>query len=368
MKHTCSLCGGKLKDGICTECGMNNQKSDEMYRDRLNRSEYDHASMESMSHVHTEQGVKQYKKPVLNKRAETAKAESPKLSAGAAAPKTGARAKTFRQQTGAGRYQGTSKTIGLVAVMILVIILAMAGLSVFSFVREAVDGGGTAVNYNYDEIQEQLPAQGEHWDNQLPAGIYMVGTDIPEGEYTVAGLEGSSFEVHDNTHSIYRQDSFGTEEYEVERAEGIPLFTGTLVCVNGMNPVSFVAENAQTQDLEERTDNPVTETVDVSGTMTAGTDFPAGTYDIQAVGEGFGYVTYEIPCVSPYNEDEQLYYSFGIMLEKNPTSEYPAYCSVYKNVVLPEGAVVDSEDYSCRLVPSSSIVSEDYEGFYENMY
>lgn len=367
MKYTCSLCGGKLKDGICTECGMNNQKSDEMYRDRLNRSEYDHASMESMSHVHTEQGVKQYKKPVLNKRAETAKAESPKLSAGAA-PKTGARAKTFRQQTGAGRYQGTSKTIVLVAVMILVIILATAGLSVFSFVREAVDGGGTVVSYNYDEIQEQLPAQGEHWDNQLPAGIYMVGTDIPEGEYTVTGLEGSGFEVHDKTHSIYRQDSFGTEEYEVERAEGIPLFTGTLVCVNGMNPVSFVSENAQTQDLEERTDNPVTETVDVSGTMTAGTDFPAGTYDIQAVGEGFGYVTYEIPCVSPYNEDEQLYYSFGIMLEKNPTSEYPAYCSVYKNVVLPEGAVVDSEDYSCRLVPSSSIVSEDYEGFYENMY
>ena len=44
MKYTCSLCGGKLKDGICTECGMNNQKSDEMYRDCLNRSKYDHAS------------------------------------------------------------------------------------------------------------------------------------------------------------------------------------------------------------------------------------------------------------------------------------------------------------------------------------
>ena len=79
MKYTCSLCGGKLKDGICTECGMNNQKSDEMYRDCLNRSKYDHASMESMSHVHTEQGVKQYKQPVLNenKRAGNGKAESP---------------------------------------------------------------------------------------------------------------------------------------------------------------------------------------------------------------------------------------------------------------------------------------------------
>lgn len=380
MKDTCSLCGGKLKDGICTECGMNNRKSDEMYQDRLNRTKYDHVSMESMSHVHTEQGVKQYKPPVLNKNKGdgNGKTESPGQNKRTSF-KTGAGAKTFRLQTGtrdfrrqagSGRYQGAARTMVLVAAIILVLILAMTGLSVFHFTRETMDGDGTAVSYNYeyDEIQEQLPAQGDHWDSQLPAGMYMVGTDIPEGEYAVTGSEGSSFEVHDNTHSIYRRESFGTEEYEIDRAEGIPLFAGTLVCVDGMNPVSFVSENAQTQDLEERTANPVTETIDVSGTMTAGTDFPAGTYDIQAAEEGFGYVTYEIPYTNPYNENEQLYYSFGIMLEKNPTSEYPAYCSVYKNVVLPEGAVVDSEDYSCRLVPSGSIVSEDYEKFYENMY
>lgn len=390
MKNTCSLCGGKLKNGICTECGMNNQKSDEMYRDRLNRSKYDHASMESMSHVHTEQGVKQYQQPVLNenKRAGTAKAETPRQKTGTAS-KNRAGGQAFRQQAGTRRYQGTdfkniksfssaseerksqsSKKIVLVAVIILVLILATAGLSVAGFVWEAIDGGGTVVSYNYDygEIQDQLPAQGEHWDNQLPAGMYMAGVDIPEGEYAVTGPEGSSFEVHDNTHSIYRQESFGTEEYEIERAEGIPLFTGALVCVDGMNPVSFVSENAQTQDLEERIANPVTEAIDVSGTMTAGTDFPAGTYDIEAVGEDFGYVTYEIPYEDPYSDGEQSYYSFGVMMEKNPTSEYPAYCSVYKNVVLPEGAVVDSEGYSCRLVPSSGIVSEDYDGFYDNMY
>ena len=142
---------------------------------------------------------------------------------------------------------------------------------------------------------------------------------------------------HDNTHSIYRREAFGTEEYEIEQAEGIPLFTGALVCVDGMNPVSFVSENAQTQDLEDRTPNPVTETVEVNGTMTAGTDFPAGTYDIEAAGEDFGYITYEVPYEDPYSEGEQSYYSFGVMMEKNPTSEYPAYCSVYKNVVLQRG-------------------------------
>ena len=332
-----------------------------------------------------------------NKRAGKGKAESPGQNKGTA-PKTGTGAKAFRQQpgnqafrqqAGVGRYQGTdfkniksafsaskgrksqsSKTMVVVAVIILVFILVTAGMSVFGFIREATDGSGAVVSYTYDyeEIQEQLPAQGEHWDSQLPAGMYMVGTDIPEGEYTVTGSEGSSFEVHDNTHSIYRRESFGTEEYEIERAEGIPLFTGTLVCVDGMNPVSFVSENAQTQNLEERTDNPVTETIDVSGTKTAGIDFPAGTYDIEAVGEDFGYVTYEIPYEDPYSDGEQSYYSFGVMMEKTPTSEYPAYCSVYKNVVLPEGTTVNSEGYSCRLVPSSGIVSEDYNGFYDNLY
>ena len=31
MGKRCSLCGGKLRKGICTECGMDNRKSDERY-------------------------------------------------------------------------------------------------------------------------------------------------------------------------------------------------------------------------------------------------------------------------------------------------------------------------------------------------
>lgn len=39
MRNTCSLCGGKLKDGICTECGMDNRKSDAVYKSALNQSD-----------------------------------------------------------------------------------------------------------------------------------------------------------------------------------------------------------------------------------------------------------------------------------------------------------------------------------------
>ena len=31
MGKRCRLCGGKLRNGICTECGMDNRKTDEKY-------------------------------------------------------------------------------------------------------------------------------------------------------------------------------------------------------------------------------------------------------------------------------------------------------------------------------------------------
>ena len=389
MKYTCSLCGGKLKDGVCTECGMDNRKSDEMYRNCLNRSKYDHTSMGTMSHVNTEEGAENYKQPVLNenrnKSTGKSKGENPRKNS-AADWKTMAGTALPKKQERRGGYKSTdlknikgfssasvqkknqpSKLIAL-AILIAVVILVMLGLSMASFIGQATDNGSSVVNYEYVEVLEEIPAQGEHWDNELPAGMYMVGVDIPEGEYVVSGQDGSSFEVHDSTHSIYYQESFGTEEYEIEQAEGVPLFKGALVCVDGMNPVSFASENAQTQALESRISNPLAEAVDATGIMTAGVDFPAGTYDIQPTGDNFGYITYEIPYEDPYSEGEQSYYSFGIMLEREPSEEYPEYSSAYRNVVLPEGAIVNAEDYSCQLVPSSSIISEDYQSYYENMY
>ena len=44
----CSLCGGKLNsDMICTECGLDNTKSDKNYR--INQSDCDHMPL---THVH----------------------------------------------------------------------------------------------------------------------------------------------------------------------------------------------------------------------------------------------------------------------------------------------------------------------------
>ena len=110
MKNTCSLCGGKLKDGICTECGMDNRKSDEMYRNCLNRSKYDHTSMGTMSHVHTEEGAENYKQPVLNenrnKSTGKSKGENPRKNS-AADWKTMAGTALPKKQERRGGYKST---------------------------------------------------------------------------------------------------------------------------------------------------------------------------------------------------------------------------------------------------------------------
>lgn len=63
MKKSCTLCGGKLKDGICTECGMDNRKSDEMYQKALNQSDCKNMRL---SHVHTDKKAEPYESPVIN--------------------------------------------------------------------------------------------------------------------------------------------------------------------------------------------------------------------------------------------------------------------------------------------------------------
>lgn len=58
----CSLCGGKLNsNGICTECGLDNNKSDKNYR--INQSECDH---EPLTHVHYGKNEKPEKQPKPN--------------------------------------------------------------------------------------------------------------------------------------------------------------------------------------------------------------------------------------------------------------------------------------------------------------
>ena len=127
MRNTCSLCGGKLKDGICTECGMDNRKSDEAYKSVLNQS--DCANMK-FSHVHEEGKAQAYEKPRMNQTREPEERKAGDSAAEKARDKGAASYSTSQyQSSGAytprtftqGQKQG-KKSIGLILIIGIIVV------------------------------------------------------------------------------------------------------------------------------------------------------------------------------------------------------------------------------------------------------
>lgn len=380
MKRACSLCGGKLRDGICTECGMDNRKSDEMYRTTLNQSDCEHRSL---SHVHDEKSSMPYKRPVMNKTREPDCESAQDGSArkqekfqrrqvsGTYTPKTFSRAGSSSSSSGM-----KPQTLTAVILVCIVVFVLAAVILVQESKQTSIPEAGWSAEWHveemnperydpYAELEEELNPTGEIWEMEMPAGMYVVGVDIPEGEYLLTGKAGSSYDVYDAEHLLAVHEMFGTDEYQILQAEGVKLFAGAVVCVDGLFPVKFYTENAQIQNMSERTVNPLTEEIEISGKSLAGEDFPEGTYDIYAVGEAFGIFQFELELV---REDYTVPFSLSIFMEENPTEEHPEYCSVYRNVVLPKGTSVDSEEMTIKLVPSEGIITQEYLDFYKNMY
>lgn len=371
MKNTCSLCGGRLKNGVCTECGMDNRKSDELYKEVLNQSDCENMKF---SHVHENGKAKSYQSPKMNqtRKREEKKQKDFTESTDAYTPRT------FVQNQKQGKKSaGLILTVGLVIVGVVIFMAngmlrdsAVSEPEVIwdeSFPEEDFSMEEDTFPDEYDPfafVEEELNPEGEVWEQELAAGMYVVGMDIPEGEYILTGEEGSSYGVFDREHSLTDRRSFGEEE-QIFQVEGIKLFQGALVCVDGFYPVKFSTENAQLQDMGSKEANPLTETYEFSGTAVAGEDFPEGTYDVYAVGDEFGIFQFSLDLV---RVDYTVPFSFSTLMEKYPTEEYPEYCSVYKNVVLPKGAVLESETLQLQLVPSPEITTTEYISFYDNTY
>lgn len=72
---TCFLCGGRVRNGICTECGMDNRKSDDSYR--LNTGECDR---EPLTHVHVHEKEESEKKEKVKKAADSERKKNWKLN------------------------------------------------------------------------------------------------------------------------------------------------------------------------------------------------------------------------------------------------------------------------------------------------
>lgn len=368
----CSLCGGKLNSsGICTECGLDNSKSDKNYR--INRSDCDGMPL---THVHEEKEKYRPDRKADHREINHKETNHKKRDYG----KQGYRMNES-DMTGKKRRKHvqtpdiTNRRRPLKIVILAIIVIAILGnlyeehkYDIEYAVGDAVQGvfqdtGDQKTNdtdeTDYDHYQyvtREIPKEGESADYELASGNYVAGVEIPEGIYTVTPQDDyDTVQIDDPENSIYLYEY---TEGKKDKIKDIRLYKGAHLTLNCRTTVKLHTDNAQDVEAMETAgqSNPLTESVDIKGqkTLTAGRDLEPGIYDLSRV-SGAGNVDVII-----YSDEQEEINSWSQCLSEDGIDG-----ETFHYLVIPENATMEvSEDLKIRLTPSEQIASTDYYGFY----
>ena len=368
----CSLCGGKLNSsGICTECGLDNSKSDKNYR--INRSDCDGMPL---THVHEEKEKYRPDRKADHREINHKETNHKKRDYG----KQGYRMHES-DMTGKKRRKHvqtpdiTNRRRPLKIVILAIIVIAVLGnlyeehkYDIEYAIGDAVQGvfqdtGDQKTNdtdeTDYDHYQyvtREIPKEGESADYELASGNYVAGVEIPEGIYTVTPQDDyDTVQIDDPENSIYLYEY---TEGKKDKIEDIRLYKGAHLTLNCKTTVKLHTDNAQDVEAMETAgqSNPLTESVDIKGqkTLTAGRDLEPGIYDLSRV-SGAGNVDVII-----YSDEQEEINSWSQCLSEDGIDG-----ETFHYLVIPENATMEvSEDLKIRLTPSEQIASTDYYGFY----
>ena len=368
----CSLCGGKLNSrGICTECGLDNSKSDKNYR--INRSDCDGMPL---THVHEEKEKHRPDRKADHREINHKETNHKKRDYG----KQGYRMNES-DMTGKKRRKHvqtpdiTNRRRPLKIVILAIIVIAVLGnlyeehkYDIEYAVGDAVQGvfqdtGDQKTNdtdetdYNhYQYVTREIPKEGESAEYELASGNYVAGVEIPEGIYTVTPQDDyDTVQIDDPENSIYLYEY---TEGKKDKIKDIRLYKGAHLTLNCRTTVKLHTDNAQDVEAMETAgqSNPLTESVDIKGqkTLTAGRDLEPGIYDLSRV-SGAGNVDVII-----YSDEQEEINSWSQCLSEDGIDG-----ETFHYLVIPENATMEvSEDLKIRLTPSEQIASTDYYGFY----
>ena len=368
----CSLCGGKLNSrGICTECGLDNSKSDKNYR--INRSDCDGMPL---THVHEEKEKHRPDRKADHREINHKETNHKKRDYG----KQGYRMNES-DMTGKKRRKHvqtpdiTNRRRPLKIVILAIIVIAVLGnlyeehkYDIEYAVGDAVQGvfqdtGDQKTNdtdeTDYDHYQyvtREIPKEGESADYELASGNYVAGVEIPEGIYTVTPQDDyDTVQIDDPENSIYLYEY---TEGKKDKIKDIRLYKGAHLTLNCRTTVKLHTDNAQDVEAMETAgqSNPLTESVDIKGqkTLTAGRDLEPGIYDLSRV-SGAGNVDVII-----YSDEQEEINSWSQGLSEDGIDG-----ETFHYLVIPENATMEvPEDLKIRLTPSEQIASTDYYGFY----
>ena len=343
----CSLCGGKLNsNGICTECGLDNNKSDKNYR--INQSECDH---EPLTHVHHGKNEKPEKQ---------SKPNTPRQSwQGSTTTYSGNTGSTGRKKSGKNKKPGRiiSKIIAVIA--IFNVFFGIFQPLVSDILDDAISGyQENTQDYTrsdpYENVTKELPADGESVSFELTSGDYVVGVHIPEGNYQAdVSYDYDTVQVDDWDSGFYLYEYAGRTDGDY--LDDLRLYNGAIVHISSQTTITLYSDNAQTDNVFYE-DNPLAgqKPVSIKEDAIVGPDLPAGVYDLTLVsGEG----SVDIDIYTEYGESME---TKNLYLGENCTDG-----KEYKNLVLPKNAQITLDDnMELRLTPSEKVSTTDYYQYY----
>lgn len=404
-KDRCYLCGAKLQNGYCKECGLDNRRSQKI-RYRLNESNATkkNDSFEEMAEEQREtetRNIQKYKAAQQRAWSKTGGAGQWKKAGTRQTTQRGTagdgfrleRALNFEKKKNMNGEKGISRKtaafmiggIGFVVLMIALMYSAMeADLSYYGETNMTVEyseesGSGFSEPeesgelvaledpHSYEFVSRELDESGDTYIEKLEYGEYIVGSQIPEGIYTIRLKEGSGYvNVDDAENTIYLWQDFGTDTKYDELLEwqDVRLYEGAIVEISDNVTLEFSSENAQTSDLKMK-ENPNVEecafSLETEDKIVAGKDFEPGVYDVSIPEwNGWGVLYLKVKTTDPYDEDG--YYETSIWLDGGESGK------TYHNLYLSDGAEIYIEGDPAEFVPSEKIADIDYKEYYEKYH
>ena len=368
----CSLCGGKLNSsGICTECGLDNSKSDKNYR--INRSDCDGMPL---THVHEEKEKHRPDRKADHREINHKETNHKKRDYGKQGYRMNESDMTWKKRRKHVQTPDiTNRRRPLKIVILAIIVIAVLGnlyeehkYDIEYAIGDAVQGvfqdtvdqktnDTDETDYDhYQYVTREIPKEGESADYELASGNYVAGVEIPEGIYTVTPQDDyDTVQIDDPENSIYLYEY---TEGKKDKIKDIRLYKGAHLTLNCRTTVKLHTDNAQDVEAMETAgqSNPLTESVDIKGqkTLTAGRNLEPGIYDLSRV-SGAGNVDVII-----YSDEQEEINSWSQCLSEDGIDG-----ETFHYLVIPKNATMEvSEDLKIRLTPSEQIASTDYYGFY----